>query len=353
MAFESSIDIDTQRLLLAASNHDIPTLRDLLKVVPATVQDPETGFSAIHAAIAACELEESAVTANGTDGMHEATQNDLDNVDMETAAEIVRFLLQNGAIWNDLDSNNETPGCIARRLGLDGIYHIIVDAGVRAELLLNRLDEYAQLEDEDDDEQGDDETEPDHASTRDDSPHPLEHDDVSRDNSTYLANELLVDASRNAIMMEWERPLMATHSRLLLPNDGLRVLNIGHGLGIIDELFQFRSPSTHHIIEAHPDVLARMKEQGWYEKPGVVVHEGDWRDVLPKLVSRSENEEYIAFDAIFFDTFAGEYKALKQFFSEWVVQLLDSDGRFAFFNGMGADRQVCYDVYNKVCLYYI
>jgi protein arginine N-methyltransferase 2 len=28
--------------------------------------------------------------------------------------------------------------------------------------------------------------------------------------------------------------------------------------------------------------------------------------------------------------------------------LLDEKGRFGFFNGLGADRKVCYDVYGKV-----
>ena len=116
-------------------------------------------------------------------------------------------------------------------------------------------------------------------------------------------------------------------------------------MGIIDTLFQDKKPAVHHIIEAHPDVLAKMKQDGWYEKPGVVVHEGRWQDVLPKL---GQSQEEISFDAIFFDTFAEEYSALREFFSEGVVQFLDSNGKFGFFNGLGADRQVCYDVYQKV-----
>jgi len=72
---------------------------------------------------------------------------------------------------------------------------------------------------------------------------------------------------------------------------------------------------------------------------------------VPRLIETGE-----IFDAIYFDTFAEEYKALKEFFTEHVIGLLASregsgeGGRFGFFNGMGADRQVCYDVYNKVRL---
>lgn len=107
-------------------------------------------------------------------------------------------------------------------------------------------------------------------------------------------------------------------------------------------------PCLHHIIEAHPDVLAKMKEKGWMKKPGVVVHEGRWQDILPALVAGDENGEEIVFDAIYFDTFAEDYKALREFFSEYVIQFLDPAGKFSFFNGIGADRQVCYDVYTKV-----
>jgi protein arginine N-methyltransferase 2 len=151
-------------------------------------------------------------------------------------------------------------------------------------------------------------------------------------------------------MMAWETTLMKRSAELLLPTPNLRVLNIGHGMGIIDGIFQSKSPSSHHIIEAHLDVLKRMREEGWNDKPGVVVHEGRWQDVVPELIEKGE-----MFDAIYFDTFAEEYKALREFFTEYVIGLLDPSGgdngdggRFGFFNGMGADRQVCYDVYTKV-----
>ena len=42
------------------------------------------------------------------------------------------------------------------------------------------------------------------------------------------------------------------------------------------------------------------------------------------------------------------YKDLKELFTEHVIGLLDSKGLFGFYNGLGADRQICYDVYTKV-----
>lgn len=100
----------------------------------------------------------------------------------------------------------------------------------------------------------------------------------------------------------------------------------------------------HHIVEAHPQVQQKLRDEGWYDKPNVTVHEGRWQDVLPKLVDQG-----VVLNAIYYDTFAEDYDALKEFFSEWVIALLDDDGKFGWYNGLGADRQICYDVYTKVC----
>jgi protein arginine N-methyltransferase 2 len=359
MEVGEGIDIDAQSVLLAASQHDVAKLKNLLKTASVSVQDPETGVTPLHAAVAALEPDEDEdPPANGerlgkkagpTDGEREK--------ELEIAAETVRLLFLNGAIWNDLDKNNETPGCIAYRLSLEEIYGIIVDAGVRAELLLSKLDEYEVLDDEDDEDEENMDMETAAGFSNQDSTtevEPATAEDVSKDNSTYLANPLsfdetaILDASQNGVMMSWETPLMQKHADLLAPKGGLRVLNIGHGLGIIDAMFQEKKPAAHHIVEAHPSVITRMREQGWMDKPGVTVHEGRWQDVLPQLVMGDEDGHEIVFDAIYFDTFAEDYKALREFFSEWVVQFMGPEGRFAFFNGMGADRQICYDVYTKV-----
>jgi protein arginine N-methyltransferase 2 len=353
------VDLTVQSLLLAAANHDISALKDLLKTTPASVQDSETGFTPLHAAIAACEAPEE----HHMNGDSEVQPEDEQKRTLEAAAETVRLLLQSGAIWNDLDNNNETPGCIARKLGLEEIYQLIVDAGVRAELLLSRLDEYQLLgnaeesdEDEEDEEATQDATAESEPTVDITDVAPEVKAETVTSNTAYLEDQVaftdttLLDSTNQGVMMSWETPIMERHASLLLPQPGLRVLNVGHGMGIIDKAFQSHSPASHHIIEAHPNVIANMHETGWFEKPNVVIHEGRWQDVLPKLVMGGEDGSEILFDAIYFDTFAEEYKALKEFFSEWAVQLLDSDGRLSFFNGMGADRQVCYDVYTKVRL---
>lgn len=365
-AFDVETDLSTQSILLAAANHDIPSLRNLLRNTSANVQDSETGFTPLHAAIAACEPDDNnASKMNGEGGDVKEAEKD----EVEAASRTVKLLFENGAIWNDLDANGETPGCIAQRLGLKELYELCVDAGVRAELLLSRLDEYQLLgggdSDEDEDEDEDEQIEIDGEAeivavdedvevldvTEEAAP-----GDESTENPNYLASNLTFDRDRltddagNGVMMEWETTLMRRSAELIAPAPGLRVLNVGHGMGIIDGILQEKQPKAHHIIEAHPDVLKRMKEQGWDKKPGVVIHEGRWQDIVPGLVEKGE-----LFDGIYFDTFAEEYKALREFFTEFVIGLLDPSGgadgeggKFGFFNGMGADRQIVYDVYGKI-----
>ena len=372
-----SAELKAQLILLAASNHEFETLRTLLRNGSANVQDSQTGYTPLHSAIAACKQSsiqptESTGTpalANGqTNGQcsiasSERTQSDK----LESASKTMRLLLQNGAIWNDLDKNNRTPGCLALELGLIELYDIMVDAGVRAEMLLNRLDDYEVLQDESEDEDKENQSQdtdkgiaqdvslgetvklaPTDADAAQAQPH-LNADNEDITSEAYLRSDLifssdrLLDEDRNGVMMAWESEIMERTAELLVPKDGLRVLNIGHGMGIIDTSFQARSPVSHHIIEAHPEILRQMKTNGWLEKSNVRVHEGRWQDVVPRLI-----EEATLFDVIYFDTFAEDYRELRDFFSECVIGLLDDGGRCGYFNGLGADRQICYDIYIKV-----
>lgn len=393
----NDIVIQDQLILLAASHHDIETLRTLLRTGSASVQDPETGFTPLHAAIAACEDDQgttnpSATTAvNGAQGNAETVELEMAKSDVdvaraaavEGAAKTMKLLLQRGAIWNDVDKGNETPGCLALRLGFMELYEVMVDAGVRAEMLLNRLDEYEQLAGDEEDEGEDVDVDVDEK-TAEASNGPINGDqndehlrtaegetqpttratttahEPDLNNDAFLQSSLrfqdgrLLDDANNGVMMAWETDLMRRSADRLAPRMGLRILNIGHGMGIIDTFFHDTYPSAHHIIEAHPAVIARMKKDGWDKKENVTIHEGRWQDVIPKLIeqhgSSDEGEEGdpLLFDAIYFDTFAEDYKALRTFFSDFVVGLLKDDGRWGFFNGMGADRQICYDVYGKL-----
>lgn len=340
------IDLPTQEILLAASQHDVDTLRVLINSHasmfedrrPVDVQDPETLFTPLHAAIAACETEDDL-----NNGMASSEQQ------LDEARAMINFLLEEGAIWNQLDASNETPGCVALRLELMELYQLMVDAGVRAELLLNRLDSggYELLED---DEDGSEEEAATNGDAVVDGGDGLGHSqDVTSkqylSSTLLLSGDRLLDDQQNGVMMAWEMDIMHKSANAILYEPGPRTLNIGFGMGIIDSYIQSHTnkPISHHIIEAHPDVIFDMKAKHWHEKEGVTLHEGRWQDVLPKLVAAGT-----MFDAIFFDTFAESYTDFREFFSEQVIGLLEQGGRWSFFNGMGADRQISYDVYQKV-----
>ena len=79
-------------------------------------------------------------------------------------------------------------------------------------------------------------------------------------------------------------------------------MQVGFGLGLVDEALQGRRPKSHTIIEAHPDVHARMLEQGWDKRPGVRIIFARWQDCLAELAD---------YDGIFFDTFAEHYGDLR------------------------------------------
>ncbi|KAF3935414.1 hypothetical protein ABW20_dc0104164 [Dactylellina cionopaga] len=368
-----------QLLLLAAKDHTLPTLRSILRSQTPNVQEPSTLRTPLHIAILACEglsSEEKSATNGG--GPTHTSKEPLDELSLPTltkAEKTLELLLQNGAIWNSLDVNNETPGCIAYRLGLTPLYEIMVDAGVRAELLFGRLEGYMALGDDDSDEEEEEESkeETEIAEGKEESEQipelvvtgektaleKAEDEAIPVTSAEYLKSNLEIDEDRildedkNGVMMSWETNIMSLTVNNLLATftptsetPGPRVLNIGYGMGIVDSFFQSATPtpSSHHIIEAHPQILKKLKNSPIASAPGVVIHEGRWQEILPKLVEQGT----ITFDAIYFDTFAEDYTQLKLFFMEYVIGLLDSDGRFGFFNGLGADRQIAYDVYKKV-----
>lgn len=360
---EESIDTDTstQEVLLAASSHNIEELCRLFDTSNATanVRDEDTLTTPLHAAVSSCEPEH----ADENDSRSIKVANAAISDGEEAAVKTLQCLFENGAIWNDLDINDETPGCIALRLGLKSAYAAIVDAGVRAELLLHRLDAFQLLsagaEDDDDDDDfasdndmavetnGAGETNTDESS--DASAIPVtQNPDV--ESAQYLASELrfdgdrLLDADKNGVMMAWESTIMQASANALVSRPGMRILNVGHGMAIIDDMFQQKSPLRHDIIEAHPAVLENMRRGGWYDKQGVNVHAGRWQDIVGDLKAQG-----VVYDAIYFDTFAEDYSELKTFFSDHVPKLLDRQhGRFGLFNGLGADRQISQDVYKQV-----
>jgi protein arginine N-methyltransferase 2 len=246
-----------------------------------------------------------------------------DEAQVGIALEMIDVLFLHGANWIMLDDNNETPGCIAVRRGLPSvIYDRFVSAGTRAEIFLRRMTE------------------------SDNSKHT---GDTGGDQDAYLRSGLQYDDTtltttdqQDGVMMDWETPIMKRSAELITQHPRAVVLNVGFGMGIIDSFIQEHKPSKHYICEAHPDVLERMERDGWFDKPGVVVLKGRWQDTVPKLF-----EEDVSLTGVYYDTFSEHYQDMLEFI-DYAVGLLHPDGVMSFFNGLGADRQVCYDVYANV-----
>lgn len=76
-----------------------------------------------------------------------------------------------------------------------------------------------------------------------------------------------------------------------------------------------------------------MKEQGWYQKPGVKIIESKWQDSIQELLAVG------GFDVVYTDTFSEDYIALRAFFELVPDLLAGPESRFSFFNGLGATSE--------------
>ncbi|KAK5624722.1 hypothetical protein RRF57_000438 [Xylaria bambusicola] len=375
----ASCPVTISEILCRAWHHDLASLKPLLSVPGrASVQEPTTGETPLHAAIRSCGAR--------TQKNNEVSAKKSDSVNIEAAKAVVHELFLSGAIWNDVDSNNETPGCVAARLVQDDLYNECVGAGMRAELLFGLLDGYEALDSDVEEEDDDDDNDEDNVNNSEDAAaneNPEHQDDGPEDtilesdpdraflspqtestvtSAAYLRANLtytdgkLVDDQNNGVMMAWETSIMRSSVDALLLGlpAGKRILNIGFGMGIIDGMFRETKPSRHHIVEAHPEVLKHVEtspdctfgkdwEASAPSEGAYKIYAGKWQEVVPGLLEQGE-----LYDAIYFDTFGEDYSQLRMFFTEYVPALLDEGGIFGFFNGLGADRKVCYDVYTKV-----
>jgi len=248
-------------------------------------------------------------------------------------ADLCRFLLEAGAPWNAVDRNGMCAGNYATDNQHWDVVNMLVDWGVRSELILGMLERGRR---------GGDgstagvQTTPSGSVALDG---PVEHQpstkpDYLRQRLHYTGDgKALLDSDQDAVMMEWERPLMRAHAQVLLEGPGRRVLNVGFGMGIIDSALQELQPVHHIIVEAHPDVYKRMLEEGWDKKPNVRVCFGRWQDVIPQLA-----REGVVVDAIFYDTYGEHYSDMEDFHRQMVDVLSKPHGVYSFFNGLAPDN---------------
>ncbi|KAI8622546.1 S-adenosyl-L-methionine-dependent methyltransferase [Chytriomyces sp. MP71] len=279
-------------ILEAAAASDIAKLKEILDATPESIliRHPESNASPLHFAAAAGSIE------------------------------TIEFLLHSGHPWNEVTNDHRTAAEWGMDKGHQDVWDRLLGEGIRAEMILALLGN-----------------------------HDVEYDDETKDKlvdagqvdvSDYLNKKLtytdglLVDADGNAVMMGWEGPLMERHAKVIAAEPGKNVLNVGFGLGLIDTFLQDLKPSKHTIIEAHPDVYAKMIADGWDKKPGVRILFGKWQDVTDQLET---------YDGIFFDTFGEDYDALKEF-HELLPNILSETGTYSYFNGLAGTNIFFHEV---------
>lgn len=220
-------------------------------------------------------------------------------------------MLSIGVPWNAIDREGLCAGDYAIKNSHEDIIEVLITAGVQAELILGAV----------------------------------ERNNTSRSfqEQSFLNQQLIfkedciLDKDNEAVMMKWEAPLMEAHAEALSPSGG-HVLNVGFGMGLIDEAIQRRNPQSHTIIEAHPQIVNKMRMDGWDRRPGVKILQGRWQDVI---------HECSGFDSVFFDTYGEHYSDLQDFHRH-LPRLLKPGGVYSFFNGLAPDNAFFHLVYCEI-----
>ncbi|EFN56565.1 hypothetical protein CHLNCDRAFT_144236 [Chlorella variabilis] len=223
------------------------------------------------------------------------------------STEAVQALLDAGAPWHAQDSQGYTAGDYASGSRHRAVVQQLLNWAVKAELILGTISRREKK--------------------------------GAAPNRDYLSSSIryedgkLMDEQGEAVMMDWEAPLMERHAAAICAGGG-DVLNVGFGMGIIDGFIQQHQPRSHTIIEAHPDVYRYACSQGWDKRPGV------------RLLG--------PFDGIFWDTFGEHYSDMHAFHACLPRRagrrfvLLRPGGVYSFFNGLAPDNMFFHLVYGEI-----
>ncbi|GAA5844760.1 hypothetical protein JCM11251_002271 [Rhodosporidiobolus azoricus] len=325
------------RLIDAVLEHEDALVRKLVEEehVECWVQDRQ-GWTALHAA---------AYTSN---------------------AENLRLLLRKGnAVWSIVDNLGCTAGDIAFSMNHADCYQLLLEEGIRAEMLRALLEAAGGADSEEEDEEmvEDGEQVPVEGEKTEEEGKGGRGKSTSSDNALFLSTPLnftrdssgqpiALDAEGNGVMMGWETDIMRKTVDAVLSSgekeggcwagrrgksweelkseeegerETLNVVNVGFGLGIVDTFLQSAHPSAHLIIEPHPS-------KQW-----------------SKDLEEGKEEGYGMWDVVYFDSYSEHYSDLHLFFQA-LPDLLSSSpsARFSFFHGLGATSRLLYDVYTTV-----
>lgn len=122
-----------------------------------------------------------------------------------------------------------------------------------------------------------------------------------------------------------EEYLMQRYSPVITQNGG-DILNVGFGLGLIDGHIRNSNPTSHTIIEIHPDAYQLAIDQG-YENNVIL---GDWRTVVPQFIEQGKK-----FNSIFFDTYPLADRPNEwEDFADVVDSILKPGGIYSYFGAV-------------------
>ena len=149
---------------------------------------------------------------------------------------LCRELLDKGAPWNAVDRQGQCAGNFATDAEHWEVVNFLVEWGTRAELILGELQRTQRNL------QG-------ATSILSNGNGPVEQKPSTKPD--YLQHRLrynpvgtaLLDEDDDAVMMEWERPIMKAHAQIMMEAPGKRVMNVGFGMGIIDSILQEHNPN--------------------------------------------------------------------------------------------------------------
>jgi len=147
----------------------------------------------------------------------------------------------------------------------------------------------------------------------------ISNEDYKNSNLTITESKITTDLALEEVMMDWEDPLMQEHANIVCHNQG-DILEFGFGMGISANYIQALNPSSHTIIEIHPQIWNNLET--WAEgKSNVNIINADWIDVVETLGQ---------FDGIFFDTY-GDVNWEKWFYEYWDSRMKPG-GKMTYFN---------------------
>jgi protein arginine N-methyltransferase 2 len=315
---------------------------------------PTLPVETIRAMIDACAVSNLPVIQQlvTEDALYACQQDDATGISPLMAASkgghlpIAQFLLDQGAPWNAIDRQGQCAGNYATLAEQWEVVNLLVEWGTRSELILGEVQRSQRQQP-----QGQQQSVNASACSSSSNQLPVEHESSTKPD--YLQQRLrynpdgtaLLDADDDAVMMEWERPIMKAHAQILMEAPGKRVMNVGFGMGIIDSFLQEYSPNLHIIIEAHPDVYAQMLASKWDSKPNVKIFHGKWQDVVPQLIQQG-----VQLDGIYFDTYAEHAFDMEEFHKDMSQLLSKPNGVYSFFNGLAPDNLFFHGV-GKCCYY--